>query len=127
MILRIIFQSILLSVQNVESLISSCNFTNTFLQICQGSENYAKGFPSTYPEKPVEVTPTLTFLNLADINPAEKTVTVFVSLKTEWNDSRVSLSSYEYVLFLSIPSGCNLCPCEKMVKNSTLNQWFMKK
>ena len=120
--------SVLVSLKIVQGANSSCNLTSTFFQICQGSENYIKGFPSTFPEKPAEVIPTLTFLNLADINPNEKTVTVFVSLKTEWNDSRVSLSSYEYVLFSSIPSGGNLCPCEKKVKNSTLNQqWFMKK
>ena len=92
---------VLLSLENVHGSISSCNLTSTFFQICQGSENYAKGYPSTFPQKPAEVTPTLTFLNLADINPNEKTVTVFVSLKTEWNDSRVSLNSYEYDLFYS--------------------------
>ena len=94
--------SVLVSLEIVQGANSSCNLTSTFFQICQGSENYIKGFPSTFPEKPAEVIPTLTFLNLADINPNEKTVTVFVSLKTEWNDSRVSLSSYEYVLFWNI-------------------------
>ena len=53
-----------------------------------------KGYPD--PSKlPLEVSPTLTFLNLGDFNPSEKTVTVFVSLRTDWDDSRLSINSTE--------------------------------
>ena len=76
-----------------KSFSESCNFTDVNLQICEGSGNYLKGYPSTYPYSALVVYPTLTFLNLGDFDPLENTVTVFVSLKTEWYDSRLSLSS----------------------------------
>ena len=75
-----------------KSFSESCNFTDVNFQICEGSANYLKGYPSTYPNT-LEVRPTLTFFNLGDFDPLENTVTVFVSLKTEWNDSRLSLPS----------------------------------
>ena len=50
--------SVLVSLEIVQGANSSCNLTSTFFQICQGSENYIKGFPSTFPEKPAEVIPT---------------------------------------------------------------------
>ena len=73
-----------------KSFSESCNFTDVNLQICEGSGYYLKGYPSTYP---LEVHPTLTFFNLGDFDELESTVTVFVSLKTEWYDSRLSLPS----------------------------------
>ena len=73
-----------------KSFSESCNFTDVNLQICEGSGYYLKGYPSTYP---LEVHPTLTFFNLGDFDSLENTVTVFVSLKTEWYDSRLSLPS----------------------------------
>ena len=73
-----------------KSFSESCSFTDVNLQICEGSGYYLKGYPSTYP---LEVHPTLTFYNLGDFDPLENTVTVFVSLKTEWYDSRLSLPS----------------------------------
>ena len=73
-----------------KSFSESCNFTDVNLQICEGSGYYLKGYPSTYP---LEVHPTLTFFNLGDFDQLESTVTVFVSLKTEWYDSRLSLPS----------------------------------
>ena len=74
-----------------KSFSESCNFTDVNLQICEGSGNYLKGYPSTYPYSALVVYPTLTFFNLGDFDPLENTVTVFVSLKTEWHDSRVTL------------------------------------
>ena len=76
-----------------KSFSESCNFTDMNLQICEGSGNYLKGYPSTYPYSALVVYPTLTFFNLGDFDPLENTVTVFVSLKTEWYDSRLSLPS----------------------------------
>ena len=76
-----------------KSFSESCNFTDVNLQICEGSGNYLKGYPSTYNYSALVVYPTLTFFNLGDFDPLENTVTVFVSLKTEWYDSRLSLPS----------------------------------
>ena len=35
------------------------------------------------------------FFNLADFDADEKIITVFVSLMLEWNDTRLSLNTYE--------------------------------
>ena len=83
------------SLQNVDGVKSgSCNvnFTKTTLEICEDPDTY---FPSTYGQKVLEVKPVLTFLNLADFDPEEKIVTVFVSFMMYWNDTRVSLNTYE--------------------------------
>ena len=87
---KILFTLVFLQIVH-ESFSESCNFTDVNLQICEGSENYLKGYPSTYPYSALVVYPTLTFFNLGDFDPLENTVTVFVSLKTEWYDSRLSL------------------------------------
>ena len=87
---KILFTLVLLQLVQ-KSFSESCNFTDVNLQICEGSGYYLKGYPSTYPYSALVVYPTLTFFNLGDFDPLENTVTVFVSLKTEWNDSRVSL------------------------------------
>ena len=92
------------SLQNVDGAINdncqfdNCNVTKTKLQICKGSDTYIPSYPSTYNRylsKSLEVKPTLTFLNLADFDPEEKIVTVIVSLMLEWNDTRLSLNTYE--------------------------------
>ena len=83
------------SLQNVDGVTNdSCNgnFTKTTLEICGGPDTY---LPSTYGQKALEVKPILTFLNLADFDPEEKIVTVFVSLMMDWNDTRISLNTYE--------------------------------
>ena len=74
----------------VFGLLSSCNHTDITLQICEGSKNYIPSYPSTYPGKALAVHQNLTLLNLADFDPNSKTVTVFVTLTTTWNDSRLS-------------------------------------
>ena len=76
--------------------IDSCDFKNTKLQTCEGSNDYLKAYPSTFigkndKKRALEIKTTLTFLNLARFNDQEKSVTVFVSLMTEWNDTRLSL------------------------------------
>ena len=73
---------------------NNCNVTKTKLQICEGSDT---SYPSTYHygQKSLEVKPILTLLNFAKFDPEEKTATVFVSLMLEWNDTRLSLNSYE--------------------------------
>ena len=68
---------------------NNCNVTKTKLQICEGSDI---SYPSTYGQKLLKVKPILTFLNFAEFDPEEKTVTVFVSLMLEWNDTRLSLN-----------------------------------
>ena len=84
------------SLQNVDGFTpnDSCNrnFTKTTLEICAGPDTF---LPYTYGQKALEVKPILTFLNLADFDPEEKIVTVFVSLMMDWNDTRVSLNTYE--------------------------------
>ena len=67
----------------------NCNVTKTKLQICEGSDT---SYPSNYGQKLLEVKPILTFLNFAEFDPEEKTVTVFVSLMLEWNDTRLSFN-----------------------------------
>ena len=86
---KILFTLVFLQIVH-KSFSESCNFTDVNLQICEGSGNYLKGYPSTYPYSALVVYPTLTFFNLGDFDPLENTVTVFVSLKTEWHDSRLS-------------------------------------
>ena len=83
------------SLQNVDGVTNdSCNsnFTKTTLEICEGPDTF---LPYTFGQKALEVKPILTFLNLADFDPEEKTVTVFVSLMMDWNDTRLSLNTYE--------------------------------
>ena len=84
-----IFWIIVTSPDIVFGLLSSCNQTDIALQICEGSKNYIPNYPSTYPEA-LAVQQNLTLLNLADFDPYSKTVTVFVTLTTRWNDSRLS-------------------------------------
>ena len=81
----------------ISGLQSSCNHTDITLQICEGSNSYIPSYPSTYPGKALAVQQTLTLLNLADFNPYSKTVTIFVTLATKWNDSRLSLTISENV------------------------------
>jgi hypothetical protein len=74
----------------------SCDFKNTKLQVCEGSNDYLKAYPATFigkidNKRVLEIKTTLTFLNLARFDEQEKSVTVFVSLMTEWNDTRLSL------------------------------------
>ena len=73
----------------------SCNVTKPKLQVCDGSDTYIPYLPHGYGQKVLEVKTVLTFLNLADFDPDEKIITVFVSLMFEWNDTRVSLNTYE--------------------------------
>ena len=84
------------SLQNVDGVPNdSCNVTKPKLQVCEGSDTYIPYYPDGYGQKVLEVKPILTFLNLADFDPDEKIITVFVSLMFEWNDTRVSLNTYE--------------------------------
>ena len=81
--------------------IDTCDFKTTKLQICDGSKDYLKTFPSTYNgesngKTPLEIQPILTFLKLAMFDDQEKSVTVFVSLMMRWNDTRLSLSTDRY-------------------------------
>ena len=81
--------------------IDTCDFKTTKLQICDGSKDYLKTFPSTYngesnSKTPLEIQPILTFLKLAMFDDQEKSVTVFVSLMMRWNDTRLSLSTDRY-------------------------------
>ena len=69
---------------------SGCNQTDVSIQICQGTNKYISSYPSTYPDEPLPVNLTLTFLKLADFDSASKTVTVFVTLASRWNDTRYS-------------------------------------
>ena len=83
--------------------IDTCDFKATKLQICDGSKDYLKTFPSTYNgesngKTPLEIQPILTFLKLAMFDDQEKSVTVFVSLMMRWNDTRLSLSTDRYGL-----------------------------
>ena len=83
--------------------IDTCDFKTTKLQICDGSKDYLKTFPSTYNgesngKTPLEIQPILTFLKLAMFDDQEKSVTVFVSLMMRWNDTRLSLSTDRYGL-----------------------------
>ena len=80
----------------------SCNITKPTIQICEGSDTYIPYYPDEYGQNELEVKPILTFLNLADFDPDEKIITVFVSLKLEWNDMRLSLNTYELVNFILI-------------------------
>ena len=73
----------------------SCKYTKTMLEICNGSESYLHAYPSTYGKKSLEITSYLAFLSLADFNAQEKSVTVFISLMMEWNDTRISLNTYK--------------------------------
>ena len=73
----------------------SCKYTKTLLQICNGSESYIHAYPSTYGKTSLEIKSNLAFLSLADFNAQDKSVTVFVSLMIEWNDTRLSLNTYE--------------------------------
>ena len=84
------------SLQNVNGVPNdSCNVTKTKLEVCEGADTYIPYLPSDYGHKTLEVKPFLTFLNLADFDPDEKIVTVFVSLMFEWNDTRVFLNTIE--------------------------------
>ena len=67
-------------------LASTCKSTNDTLQICNGKLVNLKRLP----EEQILVFPTLTFVNLANIDSNEKTVTVFVSLKLNWNDTSIT-------------------------------------
>ena len=96
------FDSILLiswiyaSLQTVDGVLNdNCNVTKPTLQICEGSDTYIHYYTDEYGEKELEVKPILTFLNLADFDPDEKIITVFISLMLEWNDTRLSLNTYE--------------------------------
>ena len=83
------------SIQNVHGLTNdSCNgnFTKTTMQVCEGPDTY---LTSTYGQKTLDVKTILTFLNFANFDPEEKIVTVFVSFMMEWNDTRLSLNTYE--------------------------------
>ena len=71
----------------------SCNYIKTLLEICNGSESYLHAYPSTYGKTSLEITSYLEFLSLADFNVQEKSVTMFVSLMMEWNDTRLSLNT----------------------------------
>ena len=73
----------------------SCKYTKTLLQICNGSESYIHAYPSTYGKTSLEIKSNLAFLSLADFNAQEKSVTVFISLMMEWNDTRISLNTYK--------------------------------
>ena len=69
---------------------SGCNQTDVSLQICQGTKKYISSYPYTYPGEPLPVNLTLTFLKLADFDSTLKTVTIFVALASQWNDTRYS-------------------------------------
>ena len=76
--------------------IDSCDFKNTKLQICEGSNGSISAYPATFKGKrdglePLKIKPSLNFLNLARFNEQQKSITVFVTLMTEWNDTRLSL------------------------------------
>ena len=76
--------------------IDSCDFKNTKLQICEGSNGSINAYPATFKGKqdglePLKIKPSLNFLNLARFNEHQKSITVFVTLMTEWNDTRLSL------------------------------------
>ena len=76
--------------------IDSCDFKNTKLQICEGSNGSINAYPATFKGKrdglePLKIKPSLNFLNLARFNEQQKSITVFVTLMTEWNDTRLSL------------------------------------
>ena len=73
----------------------SCNYTKTLFEICNGSDSYLHSYPPTYGKKSLEITSNLAFLSLADFNAQEKSVTVFISLMMEWNDTRISLNTYK--------------------------------
>ena len=76
--------------------IDSCDFKNTNLQICEGSNGSINAYPDTFKGKRdgfelLKIKPSLNFLNLARFNEQQKSITVFVTLMTEWNDTRLSL------------------------------------
>ena len=84
------------SLQNVDGVPNdSCNVTKPTIQTCEGSDTYIPYYPDEYGQKGLEVKPILTFFNLADFDADEKIITVFVSLMLEWNDTRLSLNTYE--------------------------------
>ena len=82
----------------IGSSIDSCAFNNTQLEICEGSKNYLINYLSTFHGKvdgevpKLKIKPTLTFLNLASFNHEEKSITVFVYLLMQWNDTRLHLA-----------------------------------
>ena len=119
--------------------IDTCDFKTTKLQICDGSKDYLKTFPSTYNgesngKTPLEIQPILTFLKLAMFDDQEKSVTVFVSLMMRWNDTRLSLSTDRYGLerwlqgkpFLDLmnarPSGVSFVGKKRQKKNHWLDK-----
>ena len=76
--------------------IDSCDFKNTKLQICEDSNGSINAYPATFKGtrdglEPLEIKPSLNFLNLARFDEQQKSITIFVTLMTEWNDTRLSL------------------------------------
>ena len=76
--------------------IDSCDFKNTKLEICEGSNGSINAFPATFKGKidglePLKIKTSLNFLNLAHFDEQQKSVTIFATLMTMWNDTRLSL------------------------------------
>ena len=69
---------------------STCEDIIANLQICNGAKTSIKAVDVE--RLTLEITPTLTFVNLARFDDQEKTVTLFVTLDTLWNDTSISIT-----------------------------------
>ena len=70
--------------------LSTCKDIIANLQICNGEKTSIKAVDVE--RLTLEITPTLTFVNLARFDDQEKTVTLFVTLDTLWNDTSISIT-----------------------------------
>ena len=92
----------------VHGVTSGCNQTNVSLQICQGTNKYISSYPYTYPDEALPVNLTLTFLKLVDFDSSLKTVTVFVTLASRWNDTRYSTNFHSDIPKKAKKSGASV-------------------
>ena len=66
---------------------------NAALQVCEGKPVNVAASPKPEGQFPIQLEPMLTFINVANVDENENTVTVFLSLALYWNDTRVNLSN----------------------------------
>ena len=82
--------SLFLSLTHSKEFLPSCNKKFNKLTLCS-NEKYVKSYPSK--DWPLKLTQHLSIYEVVQFNDIDKTVTIFLELMTQWNDTRLFLKT----------------------------------
>ncbi len=91
--IRIIFLALSLLTKHFPP-VNSMTCDSGALQVCDGPPVNTTAYYKPDAPMPIKLKPILTFINIANVDEHEKTVTVFLSLALGWNDTKVSIKRY---------------------------------